>query len=425
MRKSNKMLSALAITTVFGFTAAACGSSKTTTTTAPSATTAPGAATTAVATTTAAGSATTGAGTATTAGGTATTGSSTTGSSTVTSTGSTAGATGSPLDPATVTACEVTDTGGVDDKGFNQSAYSGVTTAATKLGTKSDLLESKTDADYAPNIQSFLSKKCTVIITVGFNLDSATATAAKANPKQQFAIIDSTAKDNNGTPDNPADDKALPNVRPLLFNTADPSFMAGYLAAGMTKTGTVATYGGIDIPPVDIFMTGFLNGVNYYNTAKKTTVKVLGWDGKTGSFAGDFKSLDKGTSLAQGFADEGADIVFPVAGGVGLGTAAYALQSGKISVIGVDTDQYVSNPQDKSVYLTSVLKHVDNAVFDTVQNIVKTGKPGASYLGTLANDGVGLADYHDFASKVPKALQDELTQIKADLISGKIKSVTS
>ena len=412
MRKSNKVLSALAITTVCGLMAASCGSDKKAATT-----TAAAAVTTTAASTASSTAASTGSSTASS---TATSGTTATSGSTASSV-----ATGSSLDPATVTACEVTDTGGVDDKGFNQSAYAGVTTAATKLGTKANLLESKTDADYAPNIQSFLSKKCAVIITVGFNLDSATATAAKANPNQQFAIIDSTAKDNNGTPNDPSDDKALPNVRPLLFNTADPSYMAGYLAAGMTKTGTVATYGGIDIPPVDIFMTGFLNGVNYYNSKKGTSVKVLGWDGKNGSFAGNFTSLDKGTSLAQGFADEGADIVFPVAGGVGLGTASYASSSGKISVIGVDTDQYVSNPQDKGVYLTSVLKHVDNAVFDTVSNIVKTGKPGASYLGTLANDGVGLADFHDFASKVPKALQDELTQIKADLISGKLKSVAS
>ncbi|MCU1387952.1 MAG: basic rane lipoprotein, partial [Ilumatobacteraceae bacterium] len=111
--------------------------------------------------------------------------------------------------------------------------------------------------------------------------------------------------------------------------------------------------------------------------------------------------------------------------GVGLGTAAYATSSGKISVIGVDTDQFVSNPQDAAVYLTSVLKHVDNAVLDTITNIVKTGKPGASYLGTLENKGVGLADFHDFDSKIPQALKDELTQIQADLISGKIKSVES
>ena len=104
-----------------------------------------------------------------------------------------------PMIGAGMLACEITDTGGVDDKGFNQIAYAGVTKAEKDLGTKSALLESKTEADYATNIQSFLQKDCSVIITVGFLLDSATAEAAKANPDQQFAIVDSAAMDNNGT----------------------------------------------------------------------------------------------------------------------------------------------------------------------------------------------------------------------------------
>ncbi len=109
-----------------------------------------------------------------------------------------------------------------------------------------------------------------VIITVGFLLGGATADAAKANPEQQFAIIDSDANDNNGTPDDFADDMNLENVRALNFSTDEPSFVAGYLAAGMSETGKVATFGGINIPPVTIFMTGFLNGVNYYNEQKGT-----------------------------------------------------------------------------------------------------------------------------------------------------------
>ena len=417
MRKSNKMLSALTITTVLGLTAAACSSTSKSsdTTKAASATTAAGVNTTAAGTdtTAAGGTDTTAAGTDTTAaGGTDTT----TGASTVNSGGGNASA---------VTACEVTDLGGVDDKGFNQIAYEGVTRAEKELGTKSALLESKVEADYATNIQSFLQKDCSVIITVGFLLDSATAQAAKANPKQQFAIVDSAAKDNNGTPDDPSDDVALKNVRPLGFNTAEPSFMAGYLAAGTTKTGKVATFGGINIPPVTVFMTGFLNGVNYYNKEKGATVKVLGWDGKEGSFAGNFDSLDDGRKLAQGFADEGADIIFPVAGPVGLGSSAYATETGGILIIGVDTDLYASNKADKGVYLTSVLKGIDAAVYDTIKNIVDNGKAGDAYTGTLKNGGVGLADFHDHAKDVPQAMQDELAKIKTDIIDGKINPLTA
>jgi basic membrane protein A len=322
-----------------------------------------------------------------------------------------------------VLACEVTDVGGIDDKGFNQIAYDGLKQAETDLGAKIEFLESKTEADYAPNIQSFLDKKCSVIITVGFLLDSATAAAAKNNPDTQFAIVDSSAMDNNGTPDDFSDDVALPNVRPLNFATDQPSFMAGYLAAGMSKSGVVGTYGGINIPPVTIFMEGFRLGVEYYNTQKGATVKVLGWDGSDGTFAGNFDKVDDGKKIAQSQADEGADIIFPVAGPVGLGSAQFAKESnGAVSIIGVDTDQYVSASEYSSVYLSSVLKKIDASVFDTVKNVVDSGKAGDAYVGTLENGGVGLGEFHDYDSKVPAELKSELEQIQKDIIAGTIKT---
>jgi basic membrane protein A len=319
--------------------------------------------------------------------------------------------------------CEVTDTGGVDDKGFNASAHQGVLQGEKELGTESELLESKTDADYAPNIQKFIGDKCTLIVTVGFLLDSATSTAAKANPGTQFAIVDSTGLDQNGTPDDFSDDKKLPNVRALQFSSDQPSFLAGYLAASVTKTGKVGTYGGINIPTVTIFMTGFLNGVKYYNTQKGKNVQVLGWDGKDGTFAGNFEKIDDGKRIAQSQLDDGADIVFPVAGPVGQGSAALATELGpdKLMIIGVDTDQYVSNSKDKGVYLVSVLKNIQASVFDTIQQVTSTGKIGDDYEGTLANDGVGLSSFHDLDSKVSATTKTELDQLKADIISGKVK----
>ncbi|MCX6521182.1 MAG: BMP family ABC transporter substrate-binding protein [Actinobacteria bacterium] len=321
-----------------------------------------------------------------------------------------------------VSACQVTDVGGVDDKGFNQSAYAGLQQAEADLGAEIALLESASDADYAPNIQAFLDKGCDDIITVGFLLGGATADAAIANPDQQFAIIDSDANDNAGTPDDFADDVNLENVRALNFATDEPSFIAGYLAAGMSETGKVATYGGINIPPVTIFMTGFLNGVNYYNEQKGTAVEVLGWDGTEGSFAGNFESLDDGKKLAQGFADEGADIIFPVAGPVGLGSSAYAKEVGGIRIIGVDVDMYVSNDKEKEVYLTSVLKNIDASVFDTVKNVSETGDAGDDYVGTFANGGVGIADFHDQAGDVPDELKAEIEQLVADFTAGTMKA---
>ena len=133
-------------------------------------------------------------------------------------------------------------------------------------------------------------------------------------------------------------------------------------------------------------MNGYLQGVNKYNEVHGTKVKVLGWDGTDGSFTGDFENLDNGKKLTQGFVDEGADIILPVAGPVGLGSSAYAKENaGKLRVIGVDVDQYVSNPNEQSVYLTSVIKKIDASVVDTIRNVATTGKVGADYVGTLAN----------------------------------------
>ena len=213
-------------------------------------------------------------------------------------------------------ACEVTDTGGVDDKGFNQIAHEGLLQAEAQLGVAIDLLESATDADYAPNLQSFVDKGCNIIITVGFLLADATKAAAEANPDVHFAIVDSNT--------------SAPNVQGLTFATDQPSFMAGYLAAATSKTGIVATFGGINIPPVTIFMQGFVKGVEYYNAQMGASVKALGWDPEKqdGTFAGNFNNLDDGKNIAKSFADEGADVIFPVAGPVGLGSSAFAMESG-------------------------------------------------------------------------------------------------
>ena len=306
--------------------------------------------------------------------------------------------------------CEVTDVGGVDDKGFNQIAFAGAERAAADLGLTAEVLESASDADYETNIQSFIEKDCSLIVTVGFLLGDATAAGAAANPDQQFAIIDFGYEE------------AIPNVLTLNFDTAQPSFLAGYLAAGMTETGTVATYGGINIPPVTVFMDGFVNGVSYYNEQKGTDVNVLGWDiaAQDGSFAGNFENLDDGKALAASFADEGADIIFPVAGPVGLGSSAYASENEGIRIIGVDSDLVESNPNESGVYLTSVLKKIDEAVFAAAQQVVVDGTNGGSYLGTLENNGVGLAPFHDQDGDVPQELKDEIEALTAAIIAGDV-----
>jgi basic membrane protein A len=214
----------------------------------------------------------------------------------------------------------------------------------------------------------------------------------------------------------------LSNVRGLAFQTDQAGMLAGYLAAGMTKTGIVGTFGGIQIPTVTIFMKGYEAGVMYYNAKHGTSVKVLGWDdaSQKGLFTGNFTSTDDGKSFATSLVQEGADIIMPVAGPVGLGSAAYCQTSGKCSIIGVDTDWFVSANEYADVELSSVQKKVDVAVFKTIQDVVNGKFTGGTVTYALADGGVDLAPFHNFDSQVPQTLKDELTQLKKDVISGAV-----
>ncbi len=305
-------------------------------------------------------------------------------------------------------ACMVTDTGGIDDKSFNAAAWQGMQKAQSDGKATVSYVQSKQETDYATNISSLLGQNCNLIVTVGGLMADATTAAAKANTSQHFVEVDSSG---NGT-----------NLEGLQFNTAQAGFLAGYLAAGYSKTGKVATYGGLKIPPVTVYMDGFQEGVNYYNQQKGKSVQVLGWDEKAqnGSFAASFTDQNKGQQLATNFVNQGADVIFPVAGGTGLGSAAYAKSSGKATVIWVDTDGFVSAPQYGSVFLSTAEKNIADAVTKAVEDASAGTYATTDYIGTLANDGVALAPFHDFDSKVDSSLKSELDQVKADIISGKI-----
>jgi basic membrane protein A len=320
---------------------------------------------------------------------------------------------------------QVTDLGGIDDKSFNASAWKGAEDAATNLGVESKYLESQQQSDYAKNIQQYLDEKSDLIITVGFLLGVDTAKFAIANPNQKFAIVDYTYPDcwpgaNVGV--DCGTDQNLANVRGLAFQTDQAAFMAGYLAAGMTKTGKVATYGGLPIPTVTIFMKGFEAGVKYYNTQKGTTVQVLGWNNATseGVFANGFESTDDGRQLATSFMEEGADIILPVAGQVGLGSAAVCKETAKCLVIGVDADWFDTAPEYKEVLLTSVLKKIDVAVYNTIKDAVEGTFTGGTVTYTIADGGVDIAPFHDFDSVVTAEMKAELETIKAALIDGSL-----
>jgi basic membrane protein A len=309
-------------------------------------------------------------------------------------------------------ACQVTDLGGVDDKGFNQTAWQGVQDAEKSLGVEGKLLESKAETDYEPNVNSFVAEKCDIIITVGFLLGDATKKAAEANPNIDFSIVDF------------AYDPVIPNVLGQVYATDEAAFLAGYLAAGVSKSGVIGTFGGINIPPVTIFMDGLVRGVDYYNKQKGTSVKVLGWDPvkKEGLFTNNFSNLDDGRAFAKNLADEGADIVVPVAGPVGQGSAALAAEMGpdKLKIIGVDTDQYLTDPEHKGVFLTSILKRMDSTVVEAIKEAQDGTFKGGVIVGTLKSGGVGLAPFHDLESAVPADLKGELDTISKGIIDGSI-----
>jgi basic membrane protein A len=305
---------------------------------------------------------------------------------------------------------QVTDVGGIDDRSFNQTAWKGVEDAVQQLGVEGRYLESQAMTDYEPFISEFIRDETDLIVTVGFMLGDATAAAAEANPEQKFAIVDY------------AYDPPYDNVLGLTYATDEAAFLAGYVAAAVSETGKVGTFGGIPIPPVTIFMVGFQSGVEYYNAQHGTNVEVLGWSNETGegSFTGNFESTDDGRRYAESLMAEGADIILPVAGPVGLGSAAVCKETGNCLLIGVDTDWYVSAPEYKETYLTSVLKNMDVSVFDAIRLVVDGTFEGGFYSGTLANNGVGIAPFHDLADRVPAEVVTELETIRQGIIDGTI-----
>jgi basic membrane protein A len=330
--------------------------------------------------------------------------------STTTSSGTSTGAAAKAF-----SACMVLDTGGVDDKSFNQSSYAGMTAAhAANPNITISYVPSNSSNDYTPNLNAEVAKKCDSIIAVGGLMSDNVKAAATANPSLHFAEVDAPS--------------SVSNMYGMEFNTAQGGFLGGYLAAGMTKSGKVATFGGADIPPVTIYMDGYWEGVQYYNSQHHTTVKVLGWDEhnqKGGTFvpgSNPFGDQNGGQAISQTFIQQGADIIFPVAGGSGLGAgAAAATSGGKVSVIWVDTDGCVSAAQYCQYFLTSVTKGLASAVQTYLAAASSGAFPTGNYVGTLQNGGTGLADYHQFASKVPQALQTEVTTVKQGIISGTIK----
>ncbi|MCJ7712518.1 MAG: BMP family ABC transporter substrate-binding protein [Chloroflexi bacterium] len=315
-------------------------------------------------------------------------------------------------EPIAYKACMVSDVGGIDDNSFNENAWKGMEDAQAQLGIEVKFLESRAATDYEKNINQFVTEKCDMIVTVGFLLGDATKAAAEANPGIRFAIVDF------------AYDPAIPNVEGLVYTTSEAAMLVGYVSAGMSKSGIMGTFGGINIGGgVTDFMSGFVAGANYYNKEMGKSVTVLGWDPVKGegSFTGDFDSLDNAKALTVPMLQEGADVILPVGGPIGGGAYTAIQESAAQDYgIGVDVDWCVSAPQYCDVLLTSVLKKIDVSVTAAVARAVNGEAAQSLFVSTLANGGVDIGPYNTFDSAVPQELKDGVDALKAKIISGEV-----
>jgi basic membrane protein A len=327
------------------------------------------------------------------------------------------GATGSQPAVVDYKACASFDASGLGDKGFNDLAQKGLEDAKA-AGFQTTYTEAKGAGDYASNIQRLMDEGCQSIVVVGTEQTQAAVEATLANPDIAFSQVDATWDETANGP-TPA------NFTGLDFQIDEAATLAGYLAAGFSKSKIVGTYGGEQYPGVTRFMDGYYAGIKIYNERKGAAAKLLGWDAvkKTGTFVGGdnpWGDLAKGEQLAKQFLDQGADIVGPVAGATGNASIKAMAAAGNWA-IGVDTDQALSMPEYSKAILTSAEKRIDVAVLDTIKKNAGGDMGGENFLGTLSNGGVALSPFHDLDGPIPAELKAEVDQLAKDIASGTVK----
>lgn len=310
-------------------------------------------------------------------------------------------------------ACAVSDEGSWNDKSFNEVSMRGLLKAESDLGIKIQGVESHSPEDFTPNLEAMVSADCDITFAVGFNIVEQVNAAADENPDFNFVTIDGWKMD-----------EATPNLKAMQWNMAESSFLAGYLSAAYSQSKTIGTYGGMNIPAVTDFMVGFYNGAKFYEQETGTAITVVGFDPANpdaGDFVGDFGDTGTAKSISEGQIEKGADVIFPVAGGLFSSTSEAINESGKdIVMLGVDLDVAANSPQYASQILTSVEKRIDVSVLDVIAASVDGGFSGDPYVGTLENDGTDLSPFYEFEDKVDSSIVEKLAEIKAQLISGEL-----
>jgi basic membrane protein A len=311
----------------------------------------------------------------------------------------------------------VTDVGGVNDKSFNQSAWAGVQKAMADLGVEAKFVESKQPTDYEKNVDAFATEGYDAIVTVGFLMGDATAVKAKEYPNIKFAIIDNAyfpTKDSAYCNDTVKDcyaDGGLTNVTSLMFQEDEVGYLAGVLAACVSKTGVIGSVAGMEIPPVVRFVTGYQTGAKSVNP----DIKALN------QYIPSFTDPAKGKEVGLAMLAQKADVLFGVGGNTGNGGLTAAKEKGAMG-IGVDVDQYLTFPDAKDILITSAAKNVDVAVYNYLKDLAAGSEKAGMQTANLTNGGVGLAPYHDWDSKISQDCKDKVAKAAEDLKSGAAKT---
>ena len=292
----------------------------------------------------------------------------------------------------------VFDKGGLGDKSFNDSANRGLEAAKSKLGIKTKTVDSKSDSEYQTNLEALAEGGAQLVIGVGISMQKAVELAAKKYPKVKFGIVDA-----------PVD---APNVRSMVFKEEEGSFMVGYLAALMTKTHKLGFVGGMDFPLIRKFQFGYQAG------ARLADPKIEFLPAK---FTGDWVNVDLGKENAKSLYGGGADIVYAAAGRAGLGVISAAAET-KNYAIGVDSDQ---DEIEKGSVLTSMIKHVDVAVEQTITDTVNGSFSPGTKVYDLKAEGVGLSPMTYTKDAIGADKLAKVEAIKQKIISGAIKVPTT
>lgn len=312
--------------------------------------------------------------------------------------------------------CIVNSFGGPEDP-FNAAAAVGAKEAEAKLHVDVVTLDADTDAEITANVDAFVTAgDCDLIIGFGFVTSFLLEPFIDANPDQRFALIDFSF---GGIYDNLAE---------VGLRVDQAGFLAGYVAAGISETGKVGTFGGIPFPTVTAFMDGYALGVDWYNAEYGTAVEVLGWDPdlQTGLFTFSFEDPALGQAAASALYDQGADTVFPVAGVTSFGAYFEAVErksaGEKVRVIGVDFDWSGTFGDPDRVILTSVVKDYGPAVFNQIAELVGGTWAAGEVLEGLASGAAEIAPFHKLNRDVPGFLKNDLKDLRAGIIEGTIQT---